>query len=192
MKLALFGYGGHAKEVACQMGVDLTFFVDDKYVNEFTQPISKFNHNEFSIMIAVESPIVRERVVSQLHKDTEFFTFIHPTAQIMGSNVIIGEGSFIGANSILTEDIIVGKHSILNRAVQIGHDSRVGDFFTSMPNSVLSGNVNFGDMGYIGTNSTVIEKKNITNNVIIGANGVVVRDIVESGTYVGVPVKKIK
>lgn len=192
MKLALFGYGGHAKEVACQMGVNLTFFVDDKYVNEFTQPISKFDHNEFSIMISVSNPEVRKRIVNQLHKDTDFFTFIHPTAQIMGDNVVIGEGSFIGANSILTEDITIGKHSILNRAVQIGHDSCVGNFFTSMPNSVLSGNVNFGENGYIGTNSTVIEKINITNDVIIGANGVVVNDIVESGTYVGVPVKKIK
>ena len=33
MKLALFGYGGHAKEVACQIGGDFTFFVDDKYSN---------------------------------------------------------------------------------------------------------------------------------------------------------------
>ena len=32
MKLALFGYGGHAREVACQIDKEVTFFVDDKYV----------------------------------------------------------------------------------------------------------------------------------------------------------------
>jgi hypothetical protein len=32
MKLALFGYGGHAREVAAQMNLDVTFFVDDKYI----------------------------------------------------------------------------------------------------------------------------------------------------------------
>ena len=32
MKLALFGYGGHAREVAAQMNEEITFFVDDKYM----------------------------------------------------------------------------------------------------------------------------------------------------------------
>ena len=40
MKLALFGYGGHAREVAVQIGQDVTFFVDDDYVTEKTKPIS--------------------------------------------------------------------------------------------------------------------------------------------------------
>ena len=61
-----------------------------------------------------------------------------------------------------------------------------------MPNSVVSGNVNFGKYGYMGTNSTVIEKITITNNVTIGAGGVVVKNITNSGVYVGVPTKQIK
>ncbi|MDA9280015.1 acetyltransferase [bacterium] len=192
MKLALFGYGGHAKEVACQIGGDFTFFVDDKYSNNMVKPISEFNHEEYSIMIAVSNPVMREEVVNKLHIDTDFFTFIHPTAQIMGDNVNIGEGSFIGANCILTEDINLGDHSILNRGVHIGHDSNLDNYFTSMPNSVVSGNVNFGKYGYMGTNSTVIEKITITNNVTIGAGGVVVKNITNSGVYVGVPTKQIK
>jgi len=32
MKKALVGYGGHAREVMAQMGVNLTCFVDDEYV----------------------------------------------------------------------------------------------------------------------------------------------------------------
>ena len=32
MKLALFGYGGHAREVAAQINKEVTFFVDDEYV----------------------------------------------------------------------------------------------------------------------------------------------------------------
>jgi hypothetical protein len=34
MKLALFGYGGHAREVACQIDQEVTFFVDDQYAND--------------------------------------------------------------------------------------------------------------------------------------------------------------
>ena len=31
MKLALYGYGGHAREVAAQMGKKVEFYVDDEF-----------------------------------------------------------------------------------------------------------------------------------------------------------------
>jgi serine acetyltransferase len=43
----------------------------------------------------------------------------------------------------------------------------------------------------MGTNSSVREKIKISNDVIVGMNAAVVKNIEESGTYVGVPVKKI-
>ena len=61
-----------------------------------------------------------------------------------------------------------------------------------MPNAVVSGNCNIGNCVYIGTNSTIKEKLNICNNVTIGLNAGVVKDIKEPGTYVGTPAKKIK
>lgn len=36
------------------------------------------------------------------------------------------------------------------------------------------------------------KKINITDNVIIGLNSGVIKDITQEGTYVGTPVKKIK
>jgi serine acetyltransferase len=44
----------------------------------------------------------------------------------------------------------------------------------------------------MGTNSSVKEKKHISSNVIIGSNSTVVKNIVTSGTYVGVPAKFLK
>ncbi len=55
MKRALVGYGGHAREVLSQMGEKLTCFVDDEYVVEGTEPLSKFNPKEYELMIAVET-----------------------------------------------------------------------------------------------------------------------------------------
>ena len=60
-----------------------------------------------------------------------------------------------------------------------------------MPCSVVGGNVTIGKNVYMGSCSNIREKINITNNVIIGMNGAVVKDIKDSGTYVGVPVKLI-
>ena len=109
----------------------------------------------------------------------------------MGSNISIGEGSFIGANSIITTDVTIGKHSLLNRGVHIGHDSIVGDFFSAMPNVVISGNVNVGNCTYFGTNSSVKEKITICDDVVIGLNCGVVKDINKKGVYVGTPACRI-
>jgi len=191
MKLALFGYGGHAREVASQINNSIDFFVDDEYSNEYTKPISLFNPEIYMMMVAVSNPKLREEIVKKLPKETRYFKFIHPTAQIFAKNVEIGEGSFIGANSILTTNIKIGKHSILNRGNQIGHDTNIGDYFSAMPGAIVSGNVSIGDRVYIGTNSSIIENKSIYTDTIIGANSVVIKDILTSGVYVGTPVKKI-
>jgi sugar O-acyltransferase (sialic acid O-acetyltransferase NeuD family) len=186
MKKALIGYGGHAKEVMCQMGIKLTCFVDDEYVkhNENTVPLSLFNPKEYVVMIAISDTQVRFDISQKLPKETKYFTFIHPTALIM-SEVEIGEGSFIGAYSILTSNIKIGKHSILNRSNHIGHDCVIGDYFSAMPGSIVSGNVNIGNKVYLGTNSSIKEKLTIIDNVTIGLNTGIVKTIDKSGTYVG-------
>ena len=189
MKLALFGYGGHAREVAVQIGQNVTFFVDDDYVTENTKPISSFDPLEYVMMVAVSDVNDRKRIVDSLPKETTYFTFVHPTVLSMDNNIEIGEGSFIGAYSILTTNIKVGKHSILNRGNQIGHDCSIGDYFSAMPGAVVSGNVIIGEKVYMGTNSSIKEKLHISSNVIIGSNGSVVKNIITDGVYVGVPVK---
>jgi len=170
MKLALFGYGGHAREVAAQIGESVTFYVDDEYANDIAKPISEFNPEEEWMIVAVGESKDRKAIVDKLPKETKYFTFIHPTVQIMDDNIEVGEGSFIGANSILTTNIKLGKHTLLNRGNHIGHDCVIGDYFSAMPGAIVSGNVTTGNSVYIGTNSSIKEKINICNKVVIGSN----------------------
>jgi len=193
MKLALFGYGGHAREVAAQINQKLEFFVNDEFVNEFTKPISQFNPEEYSLMVAVGDSEQRRKVVELLPENTKFFTFIHPTTLILSHDIEIGVGSFVGAYSILTTNIRIGNHAILNRGNHVGHDTKIGNYFSAMPGAIVSGNVSIGDNCYMGTNSSIIEKLSVIDNVKIGANATVVKNINESGVYVGVPaIKKLK
>lgn len=192
MKKAIIGFGGHAREVKSQIGEDLTFFVDDSYVTDETIPLSKFNPFEYEVIVAISDPKIRQDIVEKLPIETKYFTFIHPTCLILDKNIEIGEGSFIGAYSILTTNIILGKHIILNRMCQIGHDSCLGEFSSLMPGVVISGNCDIGNRVYFGTNSSVRQKVKICDDVTIGLNAGVVKDINDPGTYVGVPAKKLK
>ena len=191
MKKVLIGNGGHAREVMAQMGVKLDRFVDDQYVDEETFPISKLDPEKHAVMIAVADSKDRFDIAQRLPKGIHFFNFIHPTALIM-DNVEIGEGSFIGAYSILTTNIKIGKHAILNRGNHIGHDCRIGDYFSAMPGAIVSGNVTIYSLVYMGTNSSIREKLSIHSLSTIGMNSSVIKNIENSGTYAGCPAKYIK
>ena len=67
MKLALFGYGGHAREVAAQIGKPVTFYVDDQYANDIAKPISKFNPDEEGLIVAVANSKDRKKIIKKLH-----------------------------------------------------------------------------------------------------------------------------
>jgi sugar O-acyltransferase (sialic acid O-acetyltransferase NeuD family) len=191
MKRALIGNGGHADEVESQIGEKMVRFVSDEYFNgeKNLLPLSKLDIDNYEIMIAVGDSLKRYSIYQSLPKKTKFFSFIHKTALILDNNFIISEGSFIGAYSILTTNIKLGEHSILNRSVQVGHDCVIDNFFSAMPGAVLSGNLKIGNCCYMGNNSSIKEKIEICDQVIIGMNACVVSNITKSGVYLGVPAK---
>jgi len=194
IKKAFIGNGGHLREVIAHTNYDVTRFVEDEYFKgeDKTLPLSQFNSKEYSIMIAIADSQVRSRIQKSLPEDTKYFSFIHPSSILLNRNIVIGDGSFIGANCVITTNVKIGNHAILNRNVNIGHDVVIGDCFSAMAGSVVSGSILIGDNCYMGNNSSIREKITICDDVIIGMNGSVVKDIDKPGTYVGVPVNKIK
>ncbi len=190
MKKAIFGYGGHAREVINFINESIDIFVDDKFSGGLLKPISDFNPEVYEMMICVGDSKQRKRIREILPSNTKYFSFFHPTS-IISSDIIIGDGTYIGPYCILTTNIKIGNHCLLNRGVQIGHDSIIGDFFSAMPGSIISGNCEIGDSVYIGSNSSIREKIKISSDVIVGLSSGVVNNITEMGTYGGVPAKKL-
>jgi len=191
---ALIGAGGFAREVKAQMKQpDIVLFVSDEYWFENDDnilPLSQFDEKKYIVNVVIGDPKLRKKLIDSLPSDTKYFTFIHPTAQILDNNIIIGEGSIICANCILTTNIKLGKHTHLNLSTTIGHDCVIGDFFTTSPGAKVSGNCTIGSEVHLGTNCSVKEKLNICDSVTIGLNAGVVKDIKKSGVYVGVPAKR--
>jgi sugar O-acyltransferase (sialic acid O-acetyltransferase NeuD family) len=193
MKKAIIGYGGFAKEVYWSLPLrdrdKTTFFVDDYYVIEGALPLSSLDINEYEVIVAIANPKVRHRIVSSLPPETRYFTHIHHSVQIHGDDVTIGEGSIICAGSIITCNVKIGNHAQVNLLTTIGHDNVIGDFFTTAPGVQISGNETIGDRVYFGARSCIKEKLKVCNDVIIGMNSGVVKDITEPGTYIGTPAK---
>lgn len=198
MKKGIVGNGGFGREVYHSLSFydkkNCIFFVEDEFYQkgEKILPLSKFDPNEYELIIAIGDPNIRERIVNHLPSKTKYFTHIDKSVRILGDDVNIGEGTIICAGSILTTNIKIGKHSQINLLCTVGHDTTIGDYFTIAPGSNISGNCDIGNKVYIGTNSSVKEKINICDNVIIGLNSGVIKHIENPGTYIGCPTKKIK
>lgn len=150
--------------------------------------------NEVYVACAIGSSKVRERVIDNIRKinpSVKFATLVDPSV-IKSETVKIGEGSIICAGTIITVNIDIGRHNIINLDCTIGHDAVLADFVTLYPSVNVSGAVTIGNGCECGTGSQLIQGISVCDLAIIGAGAVLVKDIVEAGTYVGVPVKKVK
>lgn len=141
---------------------------------------------------AVGSSNVRKKIIKKL-KDTsvKFATLVDPSV-LYSNSVEIGEGAIVCAGTIITVDVNIGDHVIVNLDCTIGHDAVIDDFVTIYPSVNVSGNVLIGECSELGTGTQIIQGKKVISNTIIGAGAIVVKDCLESGTYVGSPAKKIK
>lgn len=141
---------------------------------------------------AVGSSNVRKKIIEKL-KDTsvKFATLVDPSV-LYSNSVKIGEGAIVCAGTIITVDVNIGDHVIVNLDCTIEHDAVIDDFVTIYPSVNVSGNVLIGECSELGTGTQIIQGKKVISNTIIGAGAIVVKDCLESGTYVGSPAKKIK
>jgi len=191
----LIGAGGFAREVRAHMNdFEMKCFVDPKYLSADEKnvfPMAEFDPLTMQALIVVGDPNHRKEIYSRMPAGTEYFKFIHPSVQILGDDCVIGNGSFIAANCIITTNVKLGEHVHLNLASTIGHDCIIGDFFTTAPGAKISGNCTIGECVYVGTNASIREKLMVCDRVTIGLQAGVVKNIIESGTYVGCPAKKI-
>lgn len=103
----------------------------------------------------------------------------------------IGRGTFVAANAYIGPMAEIGNNTIINTGCIVEHETIIGNDSHIAPNATICGRTQIGSNVFCGAGSTVIDKINICDNVIIGAGAVVKEDIVEAGTYVGVPARKI-
>jgi sugar O-acyltransferase (sialic acid O-acetyltransferase NeuD family) len=130
-------------------------------------------------------------VVKTLERtQNEFVTLIHPKVE-WSDTVKVGEGSLICEGAKFTVNISIGSHVIIYHDSIICHDAVISNFCTILPSVNISGNVHIDTKSTLGTGSKVIQNLKIGQNVIVGAGSVVIRDVGDGLTVVGVPAKRI-
>lgn len=144
------------------------------------------------VVVAIGDPNIKAKTIEKInHVGIYFATLVHPNV-IMSDTSEIGVGTIICAGTIITVNAKIGNHIIINLDCTIGHDAVIKDYSTLLPSVNVSGCVNIDSHVNIGTGSAIIQNISICKNVILGAGTVVVKDINEAGTYVGVPARRVR
>lgn len=198
-KLAIIGAGGHGKvtaDIAFKMGYKDVFFLDDAPIKECMELpvkgcVANFDKylSDCDFFVAIGNSEIRKKIQGILkRKGANIITLIHPNA-VIGSRVKIGEGCVIMAGGIINACATIGEGVIVNTNSSIDHDCIVGDFCHLAVGVNIAGTVEIGENCFLGAGCTVKNNVAICDNCVIGAGAVVVKDIVQSGTYIGVPCK---
>ena len=199
--LLIIGAGGHGKVVAGiaqQMNcwTDIVFLDDNKLLDTVmdlpviatTEEVKRYIH-QYDIFIAIGDNHKRELKFLELEAaGASIPTLIHPSA-IIGNQVTIEKGSVIMAGTVINCCSHIGKGCIVNTGATIDHDNVIEDFVHLSPGVHTSGTVAVGKCTWLGVGSVVGNNLSIHGDCVIGAGAVVVKDLLEAGTYVGVPAK---
>ncbi|WP_394172402.1 acetyltransferase [Guptibacillus hwajinpoensis] len=210
--IIIYGSGGFAREVAflieqinsVEQKWNIIGFIDDNIQNQGVihngYPVLgdtawlEENCAEINIALGIGSPKVKKLIVEKLSKvdiEINFPNLIHPAVKFSNTNEI-GQGNIICEGNVLTCNISIGDFVILNINSTVGHDTKIKNYCTVLPNVSISGNVTLSEGVDFGTNGTIIQGITVGKYTIIGAGAVVVKDLPEYCTAVGMPAKPIK
>jgi sugar O-acyltransferase (sialic acid O-acetyltransferase NeuD family) len=203
----VYGAGGHAKvilDILTMHGIENIVIVDDDEsrwgsrlmgyeIRNSKIALDEMRHQGIHQgIIAIGNNRIREEKGDQIQKmGYELISAIHPTA-VIAKTATIGAGSAIMAGAIVNSDSVVGENVTLNTACSIDHDCHIGPCAHISPGAHLGGTVTIGKRTHVGIGAVVLPHLHIGNDVMVGGGAVVISDLPDGVTAVGVPAKIIK
>lgn len=200
--LAIFGASGHGKvlaDSALLCGWESIVFFDDAWpdltvnvrwpvlgdTKELMESFSEFD----GVIVAIGNNSVRlEKTLLLKNIGAKLISLVHPNS-IVSPFSTVGVGSFIGAGAVIQVDTKVGDACIINTNSVVEHDCVIGSGVHISPSCSLAGGVIVSDNSWIGIGASVNQLVTIGKNVIVGAGGVVIRNIPDELTVVGNPAR---
>ncbi len=103
----------------------------------------------------------------------------------------IGNGTIIMHNALVNAGVKIAANCIINSGAIIEHDVCVEQHSHISTGAILNGDVHVRSESLIGSGATVKNGISIAKSSLIGMGAVVVKNIENSGTYIGNPARKI-
>lgn len=202
-KIVIIGASGHGKvvaDIAKLNQYEEIIFLDDNteihtcgtyQVVGTSWKYGEYARQGYDLVVAIGNAGIRQHLQEQIEKDGfSCSTLIHPSA-VIAEDATIGAGTVVMANAVINPGTRIGKGCIINTCASVDHDNQIADYVHVSVGAHLAGTVSVEMRTWIGIGAVVSNNVDICGDCMIGAGAVVVKDLSESGTYVGVPARKI-
>ncbi len=202
-KLIIIGASGHGKvvaDIAIKMNKwqSITFLDDDESIKAsiglevIGKTADAFTYKEEAdFFVAVGSNTTREKIQEKLiEQGLNVVSLVHPSA-VIGTDVEMGIGTAVMAGVVINSSTRIGNGCIINTSSSVDHENVIEDYVHISPGVNMAGTVKVGKGTWLGIGSVVSNNVNVCSGCKVGAGAVVVKDITEPGTYVGVPVRRV-
>jgi sugar O-acyltransferase (sialic acid O-acetyltransferase NeuD family) len=160
-----------------------------------TDEIQNFLQGDYYFMYAIHMigrNVKSEEVFLKLNiPDEKFATIVHKTA-FVAKNAILEPGVFVMSNAYVGPASKIGKCSLIMANALIGHNTTVGPLCHFSVGSITSSYITIGKVSDVTLGARVLEKRNIGDYAIAGANSLVTHDIPDCEIHVGSPAKFLK
>lgn len=164
---------------------EIAYLGDDDFLLSKKEPVN--------VVICVGNPVLRKKIAEKLavNSNIQFPNLILGETRIC-PDARLGIGCIVSMDARISTNVIIGNFVFMNTGSMVCHDGCLEDFVTLGPDVKLAGDVRVGTGSDIGIGTKVIQGIRIGSNVIAGAGSVIVRDVVDACTVVGVPARRIK
>ncbi len=201
-RLFIYGAGGLGKEILTLVRAldtwEVAGFIDDASSAASVKGIRVVGgastiadlQPENALVIAIGDPSAKNQIVKSIAREITWPVLVHPSAIIQDrESVALGAGTIVCAGAILTTDITVGAHVLINLNATVGHDTVVGSFTSVMPGVNIAGEVRIGERVLLGSGCNIRNRVTVGNDARVGMGAVVLKDVPEGKTVVGVPAR---
>ncbi len=196
-KLIIIGAGGHGRVIADigrLNGYKDIVFLDDSVKGNTDEgclilgPVEMIDKTDGDIVVAIGNSHIRQSIIDK-YTERFFPTLIHPSA-VIARDTDIGKGSVVMAGAVINPGARIGTGCIVNTSSSVDHDCIVADYCHISVGAHLAGTVTLGRHCWIGAGAIVSNNIEICSEVTLGAGAVAIKDIMDKGTYIGIPATK--
>ena len=198
----VIGAGGHAKvviELLRQAGDNVAYCVSTDATKKSCLGVSVLIGDEWLSKLRVEgyhrafvaiggnrlrlrmAVIIRELQYDMVNA-ISLSAIISPSAKI-------GVGVAVMAGAVINAEAEIDDFAIINTGASVDHDCRIGQAVHVAPQSALAGTVLVGEGAFLGIGCRVLPDISIGEWSVVGAGAVVIKNIPNNVTAVGIPAK---
>lgn len=160
-----------------------------------TDDIDKFARKDYYFVYAIHMigrNVKSEEVFLKMNIPVDrLATIIHATA-FVAENAIIEPGVLVMSNCYVGPAAKIGMCSLMLANSLIGHNTTTGRLCHFSVGSITSSYVTIGNVSDVTLGAKVLEKRNIGNYAVAGANSLITKDIPDYEIHVGSPAKFMK